>query len=392
MEDNKHVLFITSWYPSPKRSAGTFIELHLLALQSRGCKCAVLLNSEVTLGNFVKAGANKSTFLDFRRRPDITFIDNLTIHSLPLRMAKDPIEKRKSNILTTTVNNIKVYIAKHGKPDVIFHHGVFDFCYLTSHVAQFFDIPIWYMENSPNMTDEKMPCANPFDTRETQMAFAQNADRRFAVTEAYVEKMNALFQTEFELCPNVITDDFFIDADNVKKSKDIFQFINVAILDERKNQRLILEAFAKNYRGDEKFSLVIAGDGLLLAPLRELAIKLGIEKQAKILGYQNRGQIIDLLDASHCFVLASHSETFGVVVIEAMARGIPAISSRIDGTKEIFNADNGVLFEPNSLEDLAAKMNQVVENYSTFEPRKIIDSVKSNYGPDAVYNALYPND
>jgi glycosyltransferase involved in cell wall biosynthesis len=204
--------------------------------------------------------------------------------------------------------------------------------------------------------------------------------------------MNTLFKAEFELCPNVITDDFFIDPKDVKKSNEIFQFVNVAILDERKNQGLILEAFAKNYRGDEKFSLVIAGDGPLLEPLRKLAVELGIERQVGILGYQNRGQIIDLLDASHCFVLASHSETFGVVVIEAMARGIPAISSRIDGTREIFNADNGLLFEPNSLDDLGAKMNEVVENYSNFEPGKIIDSVKSNYGPDAVYCALYPND
>lgn len=392
MEHNKHILFISSWYPSPTRSAGTFVELHLLALQSKGCKCAVLLSSEVTLGNFAKAGGNKSAFLDFRRRLDITFIENLTVHNVPLRLAKDPIDKRKSNILTTTVRNLKAYIAEHGKPDVIFHHGVFDFCYLTSHVAQFFDIPIWYMENSPNMTEGKMPCANPFDTRESQIAFAQNADRRFAVTNAYVGKMNSLFLTEFELCPNVITDDFFIDPNEVKKPNDSFQFINVAILDERKNQRLILEAFAKNYRGDNKFSLVIAGDGPLLKPLRELAVKLGIEKQAKILGYQIRGQIVDLLDESHCFVLASHSETFGVVVIEAMARGIPAISSRIDGTKEIVKTDNGLLFEPNNLSDLALKMNEVVENNHKFEPRKIVDSVKANYGPDAVYSALYPND
>lgn len=389
MKRDRHILFISSWYPSNKRSAGTFVELHLLALQSRGCECAIMLNGEVTLGNFLKTGMSADKFLDYRRKSDIRTLENLTVHKLPLRFYKNPIAQRKANILETSERNLQVYIDKYGKPDVIFHHGVFNYCYLTEHLRTKFKIPVWYMENSPKMNGGDIPCANPFDSREELINFAHSADRRFAVTKAYVEKMKTLFSVEFELCPNVITDSFFIDPEIVEKDSEVFQFVNVAILDPRKNQALILKAFAENYRGNSRFKLAIAGDGRLLETLKNKAVELGIADQAQILGFQSREQIVALLDKSHCFVLASHSETFGVVVIEAMARGLPAISSRIDGTKEIFNEENGVLFEPGDAKDLAVKMNEVVSNYSQFEPEQIVRSVRNNFGPDAVYQALY---
>ena len=195
----------------------------------------------------------------------------------------------------------------------------------------------------------------------------------------------------FEYCPNVITDDFFIEPSAIEKSENTFQFINVAILDKRKNQKLILEAFAKKFKDNLKFKLIIAGDGPLLEPLRKQAKDFGITDQCLVLGFQSREKIIELLDQSHCFVLSSHSETFGVVIIEAMARGLPAISSRIDGPTEIINDMNGYLFEPDNANDLAEKMSEMVENYDTFDSEHIIDSVKQRFGPDAVKNALFPN-
>src|SRR5690554_987807 len=391
MKSKPHILFITSWFPTNHSSAGTFVELHLLALQSRGCKCAVLLSGEVTFGNFAARLFNKSHFLKFRKRSDITYINNLTIHKLPLRMYSDPKGQRKRNLLVNAVAAIEKYIAEHGKPDVIFHHGVFDYCYLTNHIRNVFDLPVWYMENSPNLSETEFPCANSFDSMKTQKEFAQNADRRFAVTDAYVQRMTELFEVPFEYCPNVITDDFFIEPSTVRKSEDSFQFINVAILDKRKNQKLILEAFTKKFKDNPKFKLVIAGDGKLLEPLRQQAKSLGISDQCQILGFQSREKIIELLDESHCFVLSSHSETFGVVIIEAMARGLPAISSRIDGPREIIDDRNGLLFEPNNADDLSEKMIKMADNYKSYNHESIINSVKQRYGPDAVKNALFPN-
>ena len=125
--------------------------------------------------------------------------------------------------------------------------------------------------------------------------------------------------------------------------------------------------------------------------LRNRADELDIADQCKITGFQSRPEIIELLDASHCFVLSSFSETFGVVLIEAMARGIPAISSRIDGPTEIVNADNGLFFDSGDAFELGEAMETMVERTDRFDPLKIIQSVSTRFGPDAVKKALFPN-
>lgn len=392
MKLKPHILFVTSWWPTDNQSAGTFVELHLLALQSRGCKCAVLISNETTLGNWISNGFSKAHLLKYRKSDAISFIENLTIHPLPLRLAKDPIEKRRNNILAHSKKTVRNYIAREGKPDIIFHHGVFDYGYLSTFLKSVFQIPIWYMENSPNLTAANFPCANPFDKPSDQIAFAQNADRRFAVTQAYVNRMSTLFKAPFEYCPNVIIDSFFISEDEIKRDPSTFRFVNVAILDERKNQRLILESFAARFKGNKKFNLVIAGDGKLENPLRAHAEQLGIAGQCAIRGFQNRAQIIALLDASHCFVLSSLSETFGVVLIEAMARGLPVISSRIEGPTEIVNTENGLFFTSDNSEELGDAMEEMVARYREYKPLKIIKTVADRFGPDAVKNILFPND
>jgi len=76
-------------------------------------------------------------------------------------------------------------------------------------------------------------------------------------------------------------------------------------------------------------------------------------------------------------------------VIEAMARGIPAISSAIDGTREIINSTNGILFEEGSKRDLIKAFRQLVLNCDIYDPKKIVEDVKSRFGPDAVKKGLY---
>ena len=388
MKDKPHLLFISSWYPSPTTSEGTFVELHLLALQSRGCKCAIMLNGETTFGNYMKAGFEKSKLLNFRRRDDITFIDNLAVHKRPLRYSKNPIAERKANILKSSIKNFKTYVALHGKPDAIFHHGIFDFTYISFHLSETFQIPIWYMENSPNIEEGVFPCANPFDSDDERIEFVQNVERRFAVTKAYVSKMERIFKAPFELVPNVITDDFFVDDPKPRAIKP-FIFCNVAIMDSRKRQDLIIEAFAQAFGGDDYYRLVIAGDGKLKQSLIDLAKKLGVSAQVEVPGYLNRDEVKELLDRSNVFVLASRAETFGVVVIEAMARGIPAISSDIDGTREIINSTNGILFEEGSKKGLTQALRKLVSNYDIYDPAKIVEDVKSRFGPDAVKKGLF---
>lgn len=391
MKNEPHILFVTSWYPTPKTSQGTFVQMHLLALQSRGCKCSLFLTGETTLGNYLRSGADRNSIVDYQKHPDIRVVENAVIHYFPLRWSRDPVERRKRNILASAKKKMTQYIEEHGRPDFIFHHGVFDFCYLTEFLSTVFHLPVRYLENSPNIEKGQLPGANPFDTDRSRIDFVKKVERRYAATKAYVRKMEEVFEVPFRRCPNVVTDDFFIDGP-VERPKDVFRFVNVAILDERKNQRMLIEAFAAQFRDRSDCRLVVAGDGPLRAALAALTEELGVDDRVDIRGFLDRNEVVELLDESHAFVLSSHSETFGVVVVEAMARGLPVVSSDIDGTREIVTEDNGLLFPPGDKEALGRAMERIIDEYENYDAERIVESVRHRFGPEAVKRALLSDD
>jgi 1,2-diacylglycerol 3-alpha-glucosyltransferase len=90
--------------------------------------------------------------------------------------------------------------------------------------------------------------------------------------------------------------------------------------------------------------LVIAGEGPARKHLRRLAVRLDIEESVLFVGYQDRKQaLLDCYRAGDVFVFASRTETQGLVLLEAMALGVPVVAPAIMGTKDIVGPGQGAL-------------------------------------------------
>jgi glycosyltransferase involved in cell wall biosynthesis len=97
---------------------------------------------------------------------------------------------------------------------------------------------------------------------------------------------------------------------------------------------------------------VSSGDRDYFAQLSETVAGAGLEQTVKFLGA--RDDVPNLLAASDVAVHASIlPEPFGLVVVEAMALGIPIVAARIGGPSEIVTPDAGFLFDPASPRELA---------------------------------------
>lgn len=99
--------------------------------------------------------------------------------------------------------------------------------------------------------------------------------------------------------------------------------------------------------------LLIIGQGAQFAELQMLAVKLGVSRQTRFLG--ERTDIDRLLACADVYVQASHFEGMPNALMEAMAAGIPAVATAVDGARAII--DDGVtgwLTPPNNAEQLAA--------------------------------------
>ncbi|MGZ3297921.1 MAG: glycosyltransferase, partial [Asticcacaulis sp.] len=105
---------------------------------------------------------------------------------------------------------------------------------------------------------------------------------------------------------------------------------------------LIRSAAALRDRGID-FRLKLAGDGPELGALKQLSVELGLEAQVEFVGWvAEPGQFLKTIDL---FVVPSRYEAFGLVIIEAMAAGVPVITSDIEGPCEILKGGQlGTLF------------------------------------------------
>lgn len=139
----------------------------------------------------------------------------------------------------------------------------------------------------------------------------------------------------------------FTDVDtNIKSRKTIqkdIQLITMGRLESVKGQWHILYALRDLIQRNANISLIILGQGSLRADLENLITKLGLEKHVNLLGYQQ--DIHKFLLKTDIFLLSSKSEGLPNVLLEAMSRGLPIISTDIPhGPKEILNPEGIELY------------------------------------------------
>jgi glycosyltransferase involved in cell wall biosynthesis len=143
-----------------------------------------------------------------------------------------------------------------------------------------------------------------------------------------------------------------------KVESDELIISTVAVLRAFKNPDTILKACALAVARGIKLRLFVAGDGVMLAELKELSRTLGIEGKVEWLGYQVDPKPV--LQASDVFILASTGEAFGLVTAEAMACGVPVIGTRSGATPEIIaDGETGFLAEPRDEKSFADAIEKI---------------------------------
>ena len=119
-----------------------------------------------------------------------------------------------------------------------------------------------------------------------------------------------------------------------------------------KNLEFVLRAVARVREEVPDVLLVVAGEGPALPRLRRLAEELGLGESVLFVSYlDRRTELLDCYRSGDAFVFASRTETQGLVLLEAMALGVPVVSTAVLGTKDLLAAGRGALVPP---EDEAA--------------------------------------
>lgn len=130
--------------------------------------------------------------------------------------------------------------------------------------------------------------------------------------------------------------------------------VHVSRLAFEKNIEFILRMLVKVKQVVPNVLLVIAGEGPAHQRLEHLSSHLGLTDNILFTGYLARdGALEDCYCAGTAFVFASRTETQGLVLLEAMALGVPVVSTAIMGTQEVLAGGGGALIAKDDITDFA---------------------------------------
>ncbi|MGZ4115237.1 MAG: glycosyltransferase family 4 protein [Actinomycetota bacterium] len=190
---------------------------------------------------------------------------------------------------------------------------------------------------------------------------ARRIDARIAVSERAAAFVRARVPGEYRIVPNGIDASAFAaapPADLGPGRKVLF----VGRLHERKGFPVAVDAFAALAPTYADLRLIVVGAGAQATALDELAS--GVRERVMMLGTVANRELPPIERACDVFVGASlGGESFGVVLIEAMAAGVPVVASRIPGYDEVVDdGSTGLLVPPGDGGALAAAVARVLDD------------------------------
>jgi len=139
-----------------------------------------------------------------------------------------------------------------------------------------------------------------------------------------------------------------------RPSDGTVRFVFSGRLIRLKGVDLLLEAFQRAKRQADRAVLEILGDGPLRVGLEAMSRKLGLADSIVFQGWLSRPESAERLRAADVFVLPSLRECGGTVILEAMAMGLPVITTHWGGPAMYVDDSSGIRVEPGSRESFVA--------------------------------------
>lgn len=217
------------------------------------------------------------------------------------------------------------------------------------------DIPCIVSEHSTSLERSKL-------WRTLMHAAYPHASKLVSVSEGLDELFLWLPKAKRTVIPNLIT----VPGKLCSKAGDPQRIVTLGRLCEEKNQALLLDAFADIADEFKNATLDIIGDGPLRPELEERIKVLQLEKRVALHGALS--EPFSELRRCGLFVLSSKAEGFGNVLVEAMACGLPVISTDCpSGPSEILEGGAGLLVPSGDRDALAEAMRTMLTQHNLRE-------------------------
>ncbi len=376
-----HVLVLPSWYPIRERpQQGVYLKEQVQALRRRGVHVGVVYPEQRSLRLLSPSALARNRFQ--RRAYDEAGVPTLRRHGwnvlwrAPQRL---PLRIREARRLA------HVYARRFGVPDVLHAHSAQWAGAAAARLGAAWGRPYLLTEHFSGFQRGAVPRGQAALAREGfrrahRVLPVSAALRTLLVASGWAEASRT------EVLPNMVDTAFFTPPP--ARPHGVFRFFALAALRPAKDLGLLLRAFARAFGRGASARLAIGGGGPERRRLERLAERLGLGRHVRFLGRLNREEVRAELHRSHAFALSSRYETFGVVLIEAMATGLPVVATACGGPEDIVTPETGLLVPPGDAGALAEGLRTIRRRRADFRDSALRAYIEARFSTQAVTSRL----
>jgi glycosyltransferase involved in cell wall biosynthesis len=352
------VLFLTPWYPDERMPHhGVFVRDQAVAV-SRKHKVAVI-SSKVDYSSFSLCSwqVKESVHSDVKEyrlviKRSLPFLNQLNYLLISIWTAWKVSRQFHPDII-------------HG--NIAYPGAIWAYC-----LSRLLSRPYIVSDHTSRFTDN---FRSPFH-RVVTLFGMRRARLIVAVSKWAARNIQHIVHKDVQVIPNLIhVDEYSVTA--VKQPPVHIGFLG-GLGTDRKGLDILLKSIAPIRRD---FILHIGGQGQFLNSYKEMAASLGVMERCRFHGFVD--YVPDFMKQLHFFVSSSRMEAFGMVIVEAMACGLPVVTTNSGGPEDFMDDMCGRMVPADDAERLRETIEWMIVHYQTFDRTRIRQKAVDNYSPSA---------
>jgi glycosyltransferase involved in cell wall biosynthesis len=215
-----------------------------------------------------------------------------------------------------------------------------------------------------------------------------------AVSEKLKEAMmdKNLKNRNYRVIPNPVDmDKFTIKEKKENQDPGIKKIVHISCFEDKsKNISGFLKTIKNVSSKREDFECYLIGDGPEWVQMKNLAMDLGLlDKIVFFPGLKTHDDLASEINNADFLVLSSHYETFGSVVIESLACGIPVVSTNVGVVSDIVNKQNGLIVPPGDADALEQAILSMLDHCRDYDRNRIRNSVVDQFNNKIIGEQLF---
>lgn len=361
------VLVIPSWYPEGNDSLlGIYHKEYTKALSTK-IDTDMLYISRYGISDIFKYILSQKLEIDNEATYKVYKLKMLDLSKISYKLQMKLYTKKLEKLY-------KKYIKHNTIPDILHAEVTIPAGYAVTKLGKKYNIPVIVTEHSSNLLQY-------FKDNNTEYGKYVLDNARYSTVSNIMKKQLKDYTTNVDIIPNLVDTTVF----NKKKTKHKkISLVTVSAFRIGKGINHIINAMdiLVNKKNID-CHLDIVGDGYKKDEYIKLANDLNLDKHITFHGRKNKDEIAEILSHNDIYVVGSDYESFCIPGVEALASGLPVVSTKCYGPEEYLDNKCGILCNTKDPKDMADKIIEVSKKLNKYDI-KYLRSVADRFSYDKV--------